>query len=119
MPRTSKAVTTTARPMAATSTIAREEVQKILAKAPNDKLFWSNDGRVITDLRDLVDALGNMSDQNFAYHSNAIKKDFSNWVRDVLGDVKLADNLEKSDNREEAARIAGEQYAFLMEKLNK
>jgi hypothetical protein len=119
MPRTNKAITRTASPVVATSTITREEAQKIMAKAPNDKVFWSNDGRILTDLRDLVDALANMSDQTFAYHSNAIKKDFSNWVRDILEDDKLAGSLERASNREDAARIVGERCAFLSDKLNK
>ena len=54
-----------------------------------------------------------MSDQTFAYHSNEIRKDFSHWVRDVIGDKKLAKDLEKASNREKAARIVEERYVFL------
>jgi hypothetical protein len=34
-----------------------------------------------------------MPEETFRYHSNETKTDFSNWVRDVIGDEKLARDL--------------------------
>ena len=104
MSKDSKLATQAAGP--AVITPARAE--KFLARVPQDKVFWSNDGRVLRDMKDLVDALANISDQTFAYHANAIKNDFSNWVRSILEDDKLVSDLEQASNREQAAGIVEE-----------
>ncbi len=119
MPKTTKTATKTAKSPARSTAVNRAKAEKSLAQAPEDRVFWSNDGRILKDMKDLMDALANMSDQNFAYHSNEVKKDFSNWVRDILEDEKLAGDLEKANNREQAARIVEERYIFLTDKLKK
>jgi hypothetical protein len=76
---------------------------KLLEKVPAEYVFWCHDGSVFTDVNELATGLMNMSDDTFAYHSNAEKHDFSNWVRDVIGDEDLADNLERATSRLQAA----------------
>ncbi len=93
--------------------ISKSQAEKFLAKVPEENAFWCNDGRVLRDMKDLKEALATMSDQTFAYHSNEIKKDFANWVRDVIGDYELARDLERASNREQAARIVEERYTYL------
>jgi hypothetical protein len=119
MPRTTKTTTRSTKSSTGTAGVTRAKAERSLAKAPDDRVFWSNDGRILADMKDLKDALANMSDQNFAYHSNEIKKDFSNWVRDVLEDEKMAGDLENATNREQAARIVDERYVFLKSKVEK
>jgi hypothetical protein len=58
-----------------------------------------------------------MPDEAFAFHSNAEKSDFSNWVRDVIGDEKLARDLIKSPNQMQAAKCVTTRIAFLDTKL--
>jgi len=77
---------------------------KLLEKVPAGYVFWCHDGNVFTDLNELAAGLATMSDETFAYHSNLEKQDFSNWVRDAVGDEKLADNLAWSTSREQAAQ---------------
>jgi len=76
---------------------------KLLEKVPAEYVFWCHDGSVYTDVNELAAGLMNMSDDTFAYHSNAEKHDFSNWVRDVIGDEELANNLERAASRLQAA----------------
>ena len=99
--------------------ITPAKAEKSLEKVPEDKAFWSNDGRIIRDMKDLMEALANMSDQNFAYHTNASKKDFSKWVREVLEDEKLATELEGASNREQAAKAVEERHKFLLRQLGR
>ncbi len=120
MPRTTKSTaaaktTRTRRPRVGTAAvnIEKTQIEKFLAKVPDEFAFWSHDGRVLRDMKDLKDGLANMSDQDFAYHSNDVKKDFSKWVRDIIGDEKLAYDLEMASSRELAARIVEERYTFL------
>ena len=96
--------------------ITRKQAEKYLAGVPEETAFWSHDGQVLSDMRELKDALFNMSDQTFAYHSNEIKKDFSKWVREVIGDEKLAADLETAANREQAANMVASRLNFLIEK---
>ena len=57
-------------------------------------------------MRELAEALASMTEETFAYHLNAEKKDFSNWVRDIIGDKKLAEELESALDRNQAASMA-------------
>ena len=99
--------------------LLKKDAQRFLAKVPEPFVFWSNDGRVLHDMTELADALNSMSDETFAYHSNDYKKDFANWVRDVIGDAMLAKDLEKSLSRTEAARVVAKRLALLMSKKTK
>lgn len=76
-----------------------EEAKRILADVAEEKVFWCHDGSVFKNLIELKNALGKMSDETFSYHVNDEKNDFSNWIRDVIGDGKLAKDLLKFKDR--------------------
>ena len=97
--------------------ILRLDAERLLARVPEAYVFWCCDGRILRDTRELGEALETMTDETFAYHSNEQKKDFSNWVRDIIGDEKLARDLARSMNRTEAAKKVAEGVAFLTAKL--
>ena len=80
---------------------------------PEEYVFWCSDGRVLRDMRELGEALATMTDETFAYHSNAEKKDFSNWLKDVIGDEKLAKDIENVLDRNQAANIVASRIAIL------
>jgi hypothetical protein len=90
---------------------ADRQNSKLLEKAPPEYVFYCHDGIVFTDVNELAAGLATMSDETFAYHSNPEKQDFSNWVRNVIGDKKLANDLARATSRLQAteyvvARIA-------------
>jgi hypothetical protein len=118
MQKSNRTAAKTANPVS-TSVVSKNQAERFLAKVPEENVFWCNGGCVIRDMEDLKDALAAMTDQTFAFHSNEVKKDFSNWVREVIGDEKLAKDLEKASNREQAARIAEERYTILKNVLKK
>jgi len=80
-----------------------KQKRKLTEKVPAEYVFWCHDGSIFTDINELASGLLNMSDEIFAYHCNMEKHDFSNWVRDVVGDEALADELAKATNRAQAA----------------
>ena len=82
---------------------AKKQRQKRLEKVPSEYVFWCHDGKVFTDIFDLAEGLANMSDETFVYHSNPEKQDFCNWVRDIIGDVELANDLASATDRLQAA----------------
>ncbi len=96
-----------------TKTIARER----LADVPQEKQFWCSDGRVLKNLPELKVALEQMGEETFRYHSNEFRSDFSNWVRDVIGDEKLARDLQKSATRTQAAKVVADRITWLKNKI--
>jgi len=58
-----------------------------------------NSGPIVRSLPDLVEALKTMSDEQYSYHVNDDKNDFSRWIEDVLGDKTLAKALMKYKTR--------------------
>lgn len=70
---------------------------------PQDKVFWCCDGRVVKNLEELATALKEMPEETFYYHVTKDNNDFSNWVRDVIGDVTLANQLGKAGTQTTAA----------------
>ena len=76
---------------------------KLLQKVPAEYVFWCHDGSVFSDVSELAAGLLNMTDEIYAYHCNLEKQDFSNWIRDVVGDEALANELVKAASRLQAA----------------
>lgn len=72
--------------------------------------FYAVDGKVIKSLPDLHLALTFMDDRHFYFHVNEEKNDFSNWVDLVLNEKKLAEKINKHDNR---IKVLGELTDFL------
>ena len=97
--------------------ITKTAVAGWLADVPPENGFWCSDGRVLKNLSELEKALGEMSEETFGYHSNEVKSDFSNWVRDVIGDEKLARDLLKSTTRARALRSVASRIAWLNDKM--
>jgi len=100
-----------------TSRITKTQARKFLAPVPEQYVFWCNDGSLFRDLRELGGALAAMSDQTFAYHCNDVKKDFSNWIRDVVGDTSLARSLESANSRKQAASLVEDRCLLLASKV--
>lgn len=97
--------------------ISREEASRRMGNVPDEMRFWCHDGSCLKNLDELERALTVMSDETFGYHSGGERRDFRNWVRYVVGDDKLARDLEKARSREQARRAVAQRIAFLRGKL--
>jgi hypothetical protein len=86
---------------------------KLLEKVPAEYVFYCHDGTIFTDVNELAAGLATMADETFCYHSNPEKQDFSNWVRDVVGDKKLASDLARSTSRLQATEAVVARIAYL------
>ena len=95
----------------------REDIRRFLADVPEEYVFWCNDGQAFKNLRELNHGLNTMTDETFAYHVNMEKNDFSNWVRDIIGDYELAKELEKVRDRSKAAKIVSQRVATLSKRI--
>lgn len=94
-------------------TITKAIAKERLSDVPEEKQFWCHDGRYLKNLEELETALGQMTDDTFSYHTNESKTDFSNWVRDVIGDEKLAKDLLKSATPVQAAKSVAARIKWL------
>jgi hypothetical protein len=73
--------------------ISKSTAKARLGDVPEEKRFWCHDGRHLKSLEELELALEEMTEETFRHHSNESKTDFSNWIKDVIGDEKLARDL--------------------------
>ena len=98
-------------------TKGRQEAQRFLADVPQEYVFWCHDGQILRNMKELSEALSAMTDDTYGYHWNAERKDFSNWVRDTIGDVKLAKDLEEATTRSSAASNVATRVSYLTKQL--
>lgn len=96
--------------------ITKEIAGRMLGEVTNGKQFYCTDGRVVKNLPELESALKEMSEETFCYHSSEAKSDFSNWVRDVIGDEKLSRDLQKSTSQTQAVKKVAARIAWLRNK---
>jgi hypothetical protein len=97
--------------------ISKEEAKRRLGDVSDEKRFWCHDGKFIKNLSELGTALNDMSDETFHYHSGQERNDFSKWVREVMGDEKLANDLNKAKSRIKASQAVAGRVSFLEGKL--
>lgn len=95
-----------------TKTVASER----LGDVPSEKRFWCYDGKALKNLSELEEALQQMSEETFRFHSSEGRSDFSNWVMNVVGDEKLSRDLQKSTTRIQAAKSVASRVAWLKSK---
>jgi hypothetical protein len=91
----------------------REEPSVLLVKVPSEYVFWCHDGSVFEDLEDLAEGLAAMSDDTYHYHCNEEKRDFANWIRDIIRDEELAEEVALANNRQLAARSVAARLSTL------
>jgi hypothetical protein len=64
-----------------------------------EQYFILKNGQPVKSLRELIDILDYIDDTTFEHHVNEYRNDFSNWIRDVIGDADLADKVQAAENR--------------------
>jgi len=97
--------------------ISKEEAKRRLGDVPDEKRFWCQDGKAIKNLKELRKSLIDISDETFHYHLSEGRNDFSKWVRDVVGDDKLANELSKAKFHIQASQAVAQRISFLEGKL--
>lgn len=75
-----------------------------IVKAEGPARFWAKDGRILTDLKDLKQALDEMAEETYAYHVNKTRNDFAKWTEEVLKNKKVATELKKAKNKLDALK---------------
>src|SRR3989338_6664472 len=80
--------------------VTKDEAKKYLGDCSPEQSFWVNNGPIVKNLDELSHALPELSNDIFSHHVNNDNNDFSNWIRDIIGDQKLANDIISSRNKE-------------------
>ena len=99
--------------------VSLEDAERILADASPEQCFWVNNGPIIRNLSEMADALGSIKDEIFSYRVNKEKNDFGNWVRDVLKDEELADDIARTRSKERILKKVQSRISKLDNKIKK
>ncbi|WP_332445373.1 hypothetical protein [Dehalococcoides mccartyi] len=91
----------------------KQEAKRLLSNVPEEYVFWGHDGCVLHNLKELGDAMNIMADETYDFHANAEKNDFANWVRDIIKDKRLSQDLQKATGRDQAAQIVASRISTL------
>jgi len=63
------------------------------------------DGRTLCGLKDLALVMEHLADEVFHHHVSGDKNDFANWVRDVIHDEALAQEMMQSLDKDGHQKI--------------
>ena len=96
----------------------KDEAKRYLCDAAPEQCFWVNNGPILKNVEELASILPEMSDETFHHHVNDEKNDFSNWIKNVVGDQKLANDLLSSRNKESALNKLRTRINSLKKKAN-
>jgi hypothetical protein len=96
----------------------KKEAVMALAKVNIDKRFYCEGGCICSSLEELAECLKKMHPDTYHHHVTASGNDFSNWVRYVLGDDKLADDLLKAGDIKQTGKMIGERIKWLQKKAS-
>jgi len=76
-----------------------QELKKTsLNPCDHGKEFWINHGAVVSSLRQLMDEIEHMPWETFQHHVNNQKDDFAAWIKEVLHNIFLAQDLHSDQN---------------------
>ena len=76
-----------------------KQARSLLNNVPEEKVFYACDGTVLKNLQETMDYLKDIDESTFRYHVNQDKNDFCTWIKEVIGDNKLAARLKKHTER--------------------
>jgi hypothetical protein len=72
----------------------KKEIKKEIKKnIKPETYFILKSGGVIKSLEELAMNMDTISYEDFAHHVNDVRNDFANWIRDVIKEEKLAEEL--------------------------
>lgn len=95
---------------------AKQQAKRLLADVPEEFVFRCGNGCILHNMKELANELKSMSDETYAFHVNAEKNDFVNWVRDIIKDDVLVKDLRRASNWMQAVKAAANRVAALAKK---
>ena len=95
--------------------LTSERAQKLLREVEKEREFHSYSGNRIRSVEDLHDILIKMDEREFMFHRNNSKNDFYNWVKNVVEDIKLANDIARAKTKQTTVKRVDERIRILKE----
>ena len=89
----------------------------LLWDAPYETSFFCGDGGVFRNLDEFSKSLEKMSQDTFSFHVNKDRNDFANWIYDIIGDIKLANDLRETTELEQTRKKVKTRVAYIKRKI--
>ena len=97
--------------------VTKDEARRFLSDCAPEQCFWVNNGPILKNIEELASTLPDISDDIFQHHVNSEKNDFSNWIKYVIGDEKLANDVLSSKNKDSALKKVRNRLNALKKKV--
>ncbi len=95
----------------------KQEAQRILANVPEEYVFRCHNGHILRNLEELANELKTITPEDYSFHANTEKNDFTNWVRDIIKEERLAGDLQKAQNQAQAIKLVASRVSTLSRRL--
>lgn len=93
--------------------------KNLVLNCGDDCSFKLADGRAIRNLNEFNESLEGMDENVFRHHVNNGRNDFSAWVKDVLKEEKLAEDLSKTQDKNLAQVLVLKKIIELVKEIAK
>lgn len=94
-----KRTTTASKRVAVKKTSTKDTACVCRAACKPEEAFWIHHGPVVSSVAELMEALGEMTDEQYSYHTRRNGNDFAVWLRDCFGKDALASRVEGATSR--------------------
>ena len=85
----------------------KKQLKHLIESLP-EECFWVNNGPILSDLRELQEALISMNEKQFSHHVHGKYNDFADWVEKSLGDKACSQEMRKKRKKETMAKSVGD-----------
>lgn len=90
-----------------------DDAERVLSDVAPEKCFWVNNGPVLRNIYELLNALKGIDAVKFVHHANKERNDFANWAADVLQDNDLARRIRKAKTQQRIAKAVAKRIGEL------
>jgi len=93
-------------------------IKSVLRTIHSENAFHINNGPSINSLSELASQIGVLSAEQFSFHVNENKNDFSAWIFGVVGDEKLAAEIKDIKDQSQLAEMVKIRISTLKDKMS-
>ncbi len=87
--------------------------KSFLGTVEQGKEFYCRNGKVINSLEELAKEIKELDIETFLHHVNEERNDFANWIKEVVGDMVLANRIKRAKRQSTMSRAITSRVARL------
>jgi len=78
---------------------------KMSEDVPPDKILRLKNDMLVTNVKGLIDEVSAMKLEHFAFHVNAQKNDFADWIENAARNKRLAKKIREAQSKEDCVKV--------------